>query len=122
MFTLNELRQRAEAYVNDARASRSEFYDWFEANSFDVYEDPVLLESCVAIDTAFSEFFFDGIDEEALKVELANAVRPFVPLFRYEVARPAREFILSNAPERIGPKPQFGADLRGHRKYRLVHA
>ena len=32
---------------------------------------------CVAIDTAFSEYLFDNVGEDALKEELANAIRPF---------------------------------------------
>jgi hypothetical protein len=78
MFALNELREHIDAYVSGARPSLSELYDWFEENSFDAYEDQSLREACVALDTAFSEYFFDGIAEEVLKVELAKAVRPFV--------------------------------------------
>lgn len=69
MFTLDELRERIEAY-RDNRASRREFYDWFEAHSFDAYEKAELREACVAVDSAFSEFFFDYIGEESLKEKL----------------------------------------------------
>jgi hypothetical protein len=76
MFTIDELQQQIEAY-RDARASRQDLFDWFESRSFDAYENHGLRAICVAIDTAFSEFFYDGSDEETLKKELATAVRAF---------------------------------------------
>jgi hypothetical protein len=77
MFTLEQVREQIDAY-RDARISRNELFDWFEAYSFDAYEDENLRPICVAIDTAFSEFLYDGIEEGALRQELASAVRPFV--------------------------------------------
>lgn len=75
MFSLDELR-RLDAYSADL-SSRSEFYDWFEANSFDAYDDEQLRPICVAIDRAFSEYMFDDVGETVLKEELAKSVRPF---------------------------------------------
>jgi hypothetical protein len=75
MFTLEELHQHVEAY-RAASISRQEFHDWFEGKSFDAYENAQLHDVCVAVDTALSEYFYDGIGEDALKQELAAISRP----------------------------------------------
>jgi hypothetical protein len=80
MLSLKELQRRVDAY-KDARTSHVEFRDWFEANSYDAYEDEVLRPICVAIDTAFSEYLFDNIGEDVLKQELAKAVHPLASEF-----------------------------------------
>ena len=80
MFSLEQLQRKFDAY-KDARISRVEFRDWFEANSYDAYEDEALRPVCVAIDTAFSEYLFDDIGEHVLKQELANAILPFASEF-----------------------------------------
>lgn len=77
MFTIEELQRQIDAYRND-RASRQEFFDWFESRCFDAYEDDNLHGICVAIDRAFSDFLCDGADEKILKEELAKTSRPFV--------------------------------------------
>ncbi len=121
MFSLKELQRRFDAYKDD-RISRVEFRDWFEANSYDAYEDVVLRPVCVAIDTAFSEYLFDDIGEDALKQELANAIRPFaLQLYWSEdaIAHKAPSYALSTSSEvrlfEVGAVSRYAlADTRGY--------
>jgi hypothetical protein len=56
-----------------------QFQDWFEAGcSRGIYEsDSILRTACVDVDAAFLALIVGDSDEEQLKEELANAVRPF---------------------------------------------
>jgi hypothetical protein len=76
MLTLDELSQAVAAH-RSGRMSLEEFENWFEDNSSGAYAVPELSEACASVDTAFSQYYFDHIEENALKMELANAVRPF---------------------------------------------
>ena len=75
MLTLDELSQAVAAY-RSGRMSLEEFENWFEDNSSGAYAVPELSEACSSVDAAFSQYYFDHIEENALKMELANAFRP----------------------------------------------
>jgi hypothetical protein len=88
MLTLQDLSKNVAAYRDD-RMALADFADWFEDNSSGAYEIADLREACIAVDAAFSEYYFDHIGEAALKLELANAVRPFARVQRRpQVVRP----------------------------------
>jgi hypothetical protein len=79
MSSLDEMSQRIAAY-RDGRISLSDFENWFEDNSSAAYAVPELKSVWAAVDAAFSQYHYDHIGEEAMKVELANAILPFVSI------------------------------------------
>src|ERR1700689_5043417 len=79
MSSLDEMSQRIAAY-RDGRISLSDFENWFEDNSSAAYAVPELKSVWAAVDAAFSQYPYDHIGEEAMKVELANAILPFVSI------------------------------------------
>lgn len=106
MLSLEELQQRFDAY-KDARISRVQFHDWFEANSYDAYEDARLMGVCVAIDTAFSEYLFENIGEDALKQELASIVYPSPRVLILHYEAPGMELpSLSGTSSSVGELPR----------------
>lgn len=77
MFTAHELSQQIAAY-RDGRISRDSFEDWFRTNSRGAYRaNPSLSEAAASVEAAFSQYRFQGMDEQSLLNELANAIRPF---------------------------------------------
>jgi len=81
MFTLDELSKKVAAY-RDGGMSLRDIRNWFEDNSSGAYGVAELHEACIAIDAAFSEYYYDNIGEAALKKELVKAVRPFAKNLR----------------------------------------
>ena len=95
MLTLDELSQNVAAYQQQ-RMSLEDFENWFEDNSSGAYEVPGLREACTAVDAALSEYYYDHIGEDALKAELANAVRPFAERPLSWEKHPLGVFVLKN--------------------------
>ena len=79
MLSLEELRRQADAFQRGA-LSLLEFQDWFEDNCPGAYEVEGLRQVCISIDTAFSEYYYDGIGEDGLRQEVFEATRHFVPV------------------------------------------
>ena len=78
MLTVDELRQKAEAYAYQRDGmSLKAFEEWFEDNSIDAEDDAELEELRMAIEAAFGAYHFDRIGEAAFRKELIAAVRPF---------------------------------------------
>lgn len=99
MLTLDELSQAVAAY-RSGWMSLEDFENWFEDNSSGAYAIPELSEACASVDAAFSQYYFDHTEESALKMELANAVRPF-----------SQQTAVSTRPVQMGDirKPLVGA-------------
>ena len=76
MFNLEQLAPQINAYKN-GMIPHSVFVNWFEDNSVGAYEVPELKQVCIAVDAALSEFHFDSLNEDHLKMELENAIRAF---------------------------------------------
>lgn len=94
MLTVDELRQKAEAYAYQRDGmSLKDFEEWFEDNSIDADDNAELNELRIAIDAAFAEYHFDRIGEVALREELVAAIRPFAQ--RWEKLFP-NLFLLKN--------------------------
>src|SRR4030095_5340270 len=58
--------------------SLDQFEDWFESAARSASEDGDLVrEVSLSIEFALSSLRFDGVSEDELRLELANAIRPF---------------------------------------------
>lgn len=74
MPSLADLSQTVAAYRR-RDLSLGEFEDWFRTNSRGMFgEDAEFLDACMAIESAFSRYHFEGISEQAFRDELANAI------------------------------------------------
>jgi hypothetical protein len=110
-----EIRQRLLDWL-DERISLREFEDWFVPSTWSAHRenDPEAESLADEIEMNLSEYSGGEQSLEQLKGslrELVNSVRPFAVSFRFEIPQPPREITLSDPPERIGPKSEFGADL-----------
>jgi hypothetical protein len=76
MLTLDKLSENVAAYQSGQILLR-DFRNWFEDNSSAAYGVGDLHDACIAVDAAFSEYYYDNIGEAALKARLENAIRPF---------------------------------------------
>jgi hypothetical protein len=78
MLKIPEVSQQIAVY-RDAQISLDEFEDWFRSNSRGVYQADDSDDSrvTVAVESALSKFHFQGITEDLLREELADAIRPF---------------------------------------------
>jgi hypothetical protein len=78
MLNLNELAQQYFA-CQSGSMSRDDFEDWFRTNARGSYRsaDRRVREVYGAVEAAFSRYHFEGISEQELLQELANAIRPF---------------------------------------------
>jgi hypothetical protein len=76
---------------------------------------------CNAVVLPFAELSRGDRTEQSFREELAKTVRPFAVILSYRTAQPAQEFTFFDAPERIGPKPQFGTDLRGRKRHSVAY-
>jgi hypothetical protein len=92
MLTLNSLSLHIEEYRNGG-ISLDDFEDWFRDNSRGAYRVPEVSEACASVEAAFSRYYFQGVGEDALRMELANTIRPFASL---EV-RPLEEPVILTA-------------------------
>jgi hypothetical protein len=79
MLAIADLDRAIEAY-RKGKLSLDQFEDWFEDASRTMFgESTEVREALLSIEFALSGHRFDGILEEGLKQELANAVRPLAP-------------------------------------------
>jgi hypothetical protein len=76
MFTIEQVSQKF-AEFQEERISLEEFENWFEDNSNGAYADPAVSRVFAAVESAFSQYYFDHIGENAMRVELAKAIHPF---------------------------------------------
>jgi hypothetical protein len=77
MLSVSELSRQISRY-RDGEISIGDFEEWFEdATPASAYDNPALRPSCVAVDSALSQYHFDHIGEDVLKMELATAVPRF---------------------------------------------
>src|SRR5437762_8359409 len=75
MLTVDELRQKAEAYAYQRDGMLlKDFEQWFEDNSIDADDNAEVKELRIAIDAAFAGYHFDRIGEAALREELVAAI------------------------------------------------
>jgi hypothetical protein len=73
-----DLSEQIEAYRRGG-VSLAKFQEWFEdVSTGAAYDDPDTRAICATVDAAFSAYHFDHIGEDAMKAELAGAIRPFV--------------------------------------------
>ena len=76
MLSLDQLSQQVAA-CHAGRISLDDFEEWFRTNSKGAYrasED--LSRAAASVEAAFSKYCFQGLDEQGLREELAEAVRP----------------------------------------------
>lgn len=80
MLSLEDLTRQIEEY-SAGRTSFDDFEDWFRTNSRGAYRggSSEVSGATVAVESAFSQYYFAGLDEPALKRELAKAVRAYLP-------------------------------------------
>jgi hypothetical protein len=91
MPNLEELSRAIAAYHN-GRLRLGAFEDWFRDNSRGMFgEEEDVLQACIAIEAAFSRYYFEGISEEDLRRELAAAVYPFEEQRIFVYGRPQAE-------------------------------
>jgi hypothetical protein len=81
MLTTNQLADQIEQYRRGS-LSLLAFEDWFSDQSWNIHQSNRQhdIDAVFAIEDILSRRHSDGLDEETLKQELANAVRPFVSL------------------------------------------
>ena len=76
MLSLDELHKQVDAYRRGATGI-DEFEDWFRTESRGAYESPQ--DALVAaVESALSKYHFQRITELQLRMELENAIQPFV--------------------------------------------
>src|SRR2546423_15453068 len=77
MLKPEDISQAVDAYRSH-QSSLDQFAEWLECVSRHKFaEAPQILEMIQAIDAAYSEYYYSQIGEDALRQELANAIRPF---------------------------------------------
>jgi hypothetical protein len=101
MFTVDELSHKIAEYKL-GRMSLQGFQNWFEDNSDGAYAVPDLREAYAAIEAALSEYYLDDIGQEALKLELAKAIRPFESSVSTPKFRLKPMFVTDEAIVRVG--------------------
>jgi hypothetical protein len=72
------------AELANSQNSVDDFEEWFRIHSRNVHSwgDRLLLEVVFSIEAVLSEYHFADLDEDLVKQELANAIRPFERLKR----------------------------------------
>ena len=75
MLTAEGLQRNVAAY-REGSMSLEQFENWFEEASSDVYGISELRDLCFDIDAALAGYHYDHIGEDALRQELAKALRP----------------------------------------------
>src|SRR5947208_2387603 len=81
MLAAQELADRIGSLAV-GRETLVDFEDWFSVHTrrFHKSEDPALVDFVSAVESVFSRFYFQGLDEDGAKIalrELATAIRPF---------------------------------------------
>ena len=79
MLTTDQLADQIEKYRRGS-LSLLAFEDWFSDQSWNIHQSNRQhdIDAVFVIEDILSRRHSDGLDEETLKQELANAVRPFV--------------------------------------------
>ncbi len=82
MLSLDQLSQRISELAAD-RVAVGDFLNWFREASrdFHLWADNDLRTAIWDVESILSEYQFADLDAYGLKVELANAVRPFPPVY-----------------------------------------
>ena len=76
MLTRDELVQHIAAYQS-GQISFADFENWFEDSSCGAYSVQGVADLCAAVDLAISQYYFEHVGEDALKLELAAAIASF---------------------------------------------
>ena len=96
MLSLDELSKQIEACCS-GRIDLESFEEWFQQRSWGSYDRPgdPLSDAIFLVRAALTSYDPEEIDEVALRVELANAIPPFVLLeHRFVIVRAPRGMTL----------------------------
>ena len=106
MFTVDDIVRHARQYQL-GRMSLEEFENWFEDNSLDVYDSPELNAVRAAVDGALAAYHYDYIGEDALRLELANAIGSFAPGRNQSIVSP--NFLIGTWKDKDSPPMEWKA-------------
>jgi len=117
MLTVEQLAERIEEYRSGSM-SLSAFEDWFCDQSWNIHQTKKQneIDAVFAVEAALARRHSDGLDEQHLKLELDNAIRPFVLRRQVRIvalsSASPQEIQLGNAPNRKKARSETVSTVR----------